>query len=155
MPTSLLRPAAPMRRFATCYSKIRPESRGRWDRGEPFMAEIKFVSPVTLRDLLGPFGRVDHLEADLQQSEILAFPPFIDLLHDEVRRGSGPTAPKVHSALHDSFISRGWEIVFSFAPNTGQETVLGAFNANDCSLTVLNPNLQSIGYGEPLAPAIG
>ena len=42
--------------------------------------EIKYVSSITLRDVLGPFDLVDYLESDIQESEILVFPPFIDLL---------------------------------------------------------------------------
>src|SRR5437870_5719641 len=39
------------------------------------LAEIKLMSSITLRELLGPFERVDYLESDIQQSEILVFPP--------------------------------------------------------------------------------
>jgi len=48
--------------------------------GMPYMTEVKVVSAVTLEDLLGPFGRVDFIEADIQQSEIVVFPPFVDAL---------------------------------------------------------------------------
>ena len=50
------------------------------------MAEIKLVSAVTLRDVLAPFELVDYLDFDIQQSEIIVFPPFLDLLKRKVRR---------------------------------------------------------------------
>ncbi len=54
--------------------------------GLPQMTEIKFVSAITLADLLTPFDRVDFVEADIQQSEIVVFPPFMDALRKKVRR---------------------------------------------------------------------
>ena len=53
--------------------------------GHDFKAEIKLISSITLNELLGPFDMVDYLESDIQQSEILVFPPFIDLLRRKVR----------------------------------------------------------------------
>lgn len=110
--------------------------------GEAFMAEIKLVSAVTLRELLGPFDRVDYLEADIQQSEILVFPPFVDLLRKKVKRiHIGTHGANVHWSLHDLFMTTGWEIVFSFEPNARHETALGSFATNDGVLTVRNPDL--------------
>lgn len=110
--------------------------------GTDLMAEIKLVSAVTLRELLGPFEVVDYLEADIQQSEILVFPPFIDLLGKKVRRiHLGTHGADVHWALHDLFMTKGWEIVFSFEPNAKHDTALGSFEANDGILTVRNPDL--------------
>jgi hypothetical protein len=57
-----------------------------YDLGAGFDAELKFVSAVTLRDVLMPFEHVDLLEADLQHSEIFVFPPFIDVLTSRARR---------------------------------------------------------------------
>ena len=112
--------------------------------GENFMAEIKMVSAITLRELLGPFERVDYLEADIQQSEIRVFPPFIDLLRKKVRRiHIGTHGKDVHWSLHDLFARTGWEIVFSFEPNATHETALGGFDTNDGVLTVLNPDLSA------------
>lgn len=110
--------------------------------GTKFTAEIKFVSSITLRDLLGPFDRVDYLEADIQQSEIIVFPPFIDLLKRKVRRiHIGTHGRDVHESLHRLFAEKGWEIVFSFAPNAKHETSLGTFETNDGVLTVKNLDL--------------
>ena len=110
--------------------------------GRNFMAEIKLVSPITLRELLAPFERVDYLEADIQQSEIIVFPPFIDLLRKKVRRiHIGTHGKDVHWTLHDLFADNGWEIVFSFEPNARHDTVLGSFETNDGVLTVVNPDL--------------
>lgn len=105
-------------------------------------AEIKLVSAVTLKDLLGPFDRVDYLESDIQQSEILVFPPFLDLLKNKVHRiHIGTHGKEVHWALHKLFEESGWEIVFSYEPNATHQSALGSFVTNDGVLTVLNPNL--------------
>lgn len=104
--------------------------------------EIRLVSAITLRELLGPFDRVDFLEADIQQSEIEVFPPYIDLLRRKVRRIQiGTHGQDVHWALHDLFAGNGWEIVFSFEPNAHHDTALGSFATNDGVLTVINPDL--------------
>jgi hypothetical protein len=106
-------------------------------------AEIKLVSCVTLGDLLGPFDKVDYIEADMQESEIRAFPPFLDLLRCKVRRLHIAThGDKVHADLHEMFASSGWEIVFSYEPDRTHSTPYGALNTNDGVLTVVNPDLQ-------------
>lgn len=110
--------------------------------GHNVMAEIKLISSITLNELLGPFEMVDLLESDIQQSEILVFPPFIDLLHRKVRRiHIGTHGEDVHWTLHDLFAKNGWEIIFSFKPNAKHETALGNFATNDGVLTVRNPDL--------------
>ncbi len=106
------------------------------------MAEIKLVSATTLADVLGPFDRVDYLESDIQQSEILVFPPFIDLLKRKVRRiHIGTHGKDVHRTLHGLFEQHGWEIVFSYEPNNKFDSPLGGFVTNDGVLTVVNPVL--------------
>lgn len=111
-------------------------------QGRNLMAEIKLVSSVTLGDLLGPFDKVDFVEADIQQSEILVFPPFIDLLKKKVRRiHIGTHGKEVHWSLHNMFAERDWEIVFSYEPDSMHESPLGAFSTNDGVLTVRNPDI--------------
>jgi FkbM family methyltransferase len=110
--------------------------------GRKLMAEVKLLSCVTLKDLISPFDRVDYLESDIQQSEILVFPPFIDLLRKKVRRILiGTHGKDVHRSLHDLFSKSGWEIVFSFEPNATHKSALGPFVTNDGVLTVTNPDL--------------
>ena len=110
--------------------------------GHNFKAEIKLISSITLNELLGPFEMVDLLESDIQQSEILVFPPFIDLLRRKVRRiHIGTHGEDVHATLHKLFAENGWEIVFSFMPNSKFESALGNFETNDGVLTVRNPDL--------------
>jgi len=105
-------------------------------------AEIKLVSCITIGDLLGPFDRVDYIEADMQESEIRAFPPFLDLLRRKVKRLHIAThGAKVHSDLHELFAANGWQIVFSYAPDSTHATPLGPLVTNDGVLTVVNPNL--------------
>jgi Methyltransferase FkbM domain len=110
--------------------------------GLDFKGEIKLVSSITLNELLGPFERVDYLESDIQQSEILVFPPFIEVLRKKVRRiHIGTHGGDVHAALHELFAENGWEIVFSYPPNARHESALGSFETNDGVLTVRNPHL--------------
>jgi hypothetical protein len=108
--------------------------------GRNFLADIKLVSAVTLNDILGPFDRVDYLEADIQQSEIIVFPPFIDLLKRKVRRiHLGTHGNEVHRSLHNLFVEGGWDVVFSYEPDSTHESALGTFKTNDGVLTVRNP----------------
>ncbi|MHB1446810.1 MAG: hypothetical protein ACYCZV_14315 [Acidimicrobiales bacterium] len=108
--------------------------------GEELWAEIRLASSLTLPDLLGPFDFIDYIEADMQQSEILVFPPHIPLLTKKVRRVHiGTHGGDVHDTLHRLFSEAGWEIIFSFAPNSDFDTELGRFSTNDGVLTVRNP----------------
>ena len=115
--------------------------------GHNFMAEIKLVGAVTLEDLLGPFERVDYLEADMQQSEILVIPPFIDLLKRKVHR--------IHIGTHAQG-STTWRCIGSSSNRAGRScsatsrmgrirSELGTFATNDGVLTVLNPDLRRSG----------
>jgi hypothetical protein len=109
---------------------------------EIFEAEIKYVSAVTLSDVLGPFDLVDYLESDIQESEILVFPPFMGLLKRKVRRVHiGTHGMAVHRTLHDMFSREGWQVVFSYEPESVHETVLGTFRTQDGVLTLRNPGL--------------
>jgi hypothetical protein len=110
--------------------------------GRNAIAEIKLMSCVTLKDLISPFDVVDYLESDIQQSEIVVFPPFIDLLRRKVRRILiGTHGIDAHHSLHQLFADQGWEIVFSFEPNATHNSALGQFVTNDGILTVRNPDL--------------
>ena len=110
--------------------------------GRNAKAEIKLLSCVTLKDLISPFDVVDFLESDIQQSEIIVFPPFIDLLRRKVRRILiGTHGEDVHATLHKLFAEKGWEIVFSYKPNSTHDSALGRFVTNDGVLTVRNPDL--------------
>ena len=108
----------------------------------PYVNELAFVSAISLRELLGPFGFIDYLEADLQQSEIQVFPPFIEQLTKKVRRiHLGTHGRDTHDALQHLFEGYGWEVIFSYAPETCFKTPLGEFETNDGVLTVRNGNL--------------
>jgi hypothetical protein len=115
---------------------------GKSAKGDPLQAEVKYVGATTLNLLLGPFARVDYLEADIQQSETRAFPPFVDLLKRKVRRiHIGTHGRDAHWMLHDLFAGNGWDIVFSYEPDATHQTALGTFTTTDGILTVHNPNL--------------
>ena len=110
--------------------------------GEEFVAEIGFVSAVTLADILGPLGRVDLLEADIQQSEVLVFPSFMPHLKRKVRRVHiGTHGDAAHDLLVDLFSRNGWRIVFDYGPDRLHETAFGAFRTSDGILTALNMDL--------------
>ncbi len=110
--------------------------------GQDFPGEIKLVSAVTLKHILDPFEVVDLVESDIQQSEIVVFPPFIDLLKRKVRRiHIGTHGAAVHETLRRLFEKNDWEIVFDFSPNETHETALGSFSTNDGVLTVHNTDL--------------
>jgi hypothetical protein len=109
--------------------------------GKNFSSEIKLVSTVTLQDVLGPLDRVDLLESDIQQSEMIVYPPFRHLLKRKVHRVHiGTHGREVHRMLHQMFAEDGWEIVFSFEPDTVHRTDVGSFQTNDGVLSVLNPS---------------
>lgn len=113
--------------------------------GHDLPAEIELVSSITLRHLLGPFDVVDYIESDIQQSEILVFPPHMDLLKKKVRRiHIGTHGVEVHAELLRLFVAGGWEIVFDFAPNSNFSSALGRFSTNDGVLTVRNPSLFAV-----------
>ena len=110
--------------------------------GESFPAEIKMVSAVTLQDILSPIDIVDYVESDIQQSEILVFPPFMGLMKKKVRRVHiGTHGVEAHNALLQLFKRDGWDIVFNYDPNSKFTSALGDFTTNDGVLTVVNPDL--------------
>lgn len=111
-------------------------------KGKNLLGEIRLVSTITLQDLLGPLERVDLLESDLQTSEILVFPPFRPLLKRKVHRiHIGTHGQDIHRSLLQMFIDDGWEIVFSYEPESVHETALGTFAVNDGILSLRNPDV--------------
>lgn len=110
--------------------------------GTDLQAELKFLSAVTLADVLGPFDFINYLESDIQQSEIIVFPPAIELLSRKVRWVHlGTHGTDVHNTLRDMFVAHGWDLVFDYAPNRTFQTEFGTFATNDGVLTVVNPKL--------------
>jgi len=110
--------------------------------GAQFEAEIKLMSAVTLTDITAPFDVVDYLESDIQQSEIIVFPPFMDVVTRKVRRVHiGTHGGYVHEELAQLFRQYGWDIVFDYMPNSEFETPLGRFTTNDGVLSAVNPRL--------------
>ena len=111
--------------------------------GPQLHAEIKIISAITLKELLGPFDVVDYLESDIQQSEILVFPPFIDLLRKKVRRIHIGTHGAETSTMPCTSCSRIMAGTSSSAMRPTPCTILplGKFETNDGILTVRNPDL--------------
>jgi len=110
--------------------------------GYNFKGEIRLISAITLKEVLSPFEFVDYLESDIQQSEIVVFPPFLNLLRKKVRRiHIGTHGLDVHRELYEQFAKSGWTVVFNFEPNASFTSQLGSFSTNDGVLTVRNPDL--------------
>jgi hypothetical protein len=110
--------------------------------GSNMNAEITVMSAVTLADVLAPFEMVDFLEVDIQQSEVIVFPPYMDLVTRKVRRVHiGTHGMDAHLLMVQLFRSRGWEVVFDFAPNGSYETSIGKFDTNDGVFSAVNPRL--------------
>jgi hypothetical protein len=110
--------------------------------GEEEPARMKLVSSVTVKDLIDPFDLVDYLEADIQQSEVLVFPAFIDDLREKVRRiHIGTHGAYNHQMLRKLFTDSGWEVVFDYGPDGKYDSPLGQFETCDGVLTVRNPDL--------------
>jgi FkbM family methyltransferase len=111
--------------------------------GLGYSAEIKFVSAVTLRDVLSPFDRVDLLEVDIQQSEVDVIAPCMDIVKRKVRRvHAGTHGREVHAALRALFSAAGWEIIFDYTPDSRHVTEGGPPNIGDGILTARNPALD-------------
>lgn len=113
-----------------------------YDLGAGFDSEVKFVSAVTLRDLVTPFDHVDLLEADMQHSEIDVFPPFIDVLTPKTRRiHVGTHGSEAHDLVRALLLEAGWELVFDYAPKTHHVTEHGPLELIDGVLSARNPAL--------------
>jgi len=110
--------------------------------GRNFGTEIKTVSSITLPDVLGPFDVVDYLEADMQQSEIVVFPPYMEILKQRVRRiHIGTHGGDVHAEIAGLLRRDGWSIIFDYAPDSEFDTPLGRFSLDDGVLSAVNGNL--------------
>jgi hypothetical protein len=111
--------------------------------GGHFRTHVEFVSAVTLADVLGPFDTVDLLESDIQQSEIVVFPPTMPLVKRKVKRVHiGTHGADVHEKLLQDFVEYGFEIVIDLKPNTHHETEWGSFDINDGILIAKNSRLR-------------
>ena len=109
-------------------------------------AVVKYVSAITLAELLAPFDHVDLLASDIQPSEAVVFPPFLSLLKAKVRRlHIGTHSRTAHASLHHLFAHAGWEIVFSYEPSSAHDSELGRFKTSDGILTLRNPDLTAPG----------
>jgi hypothetical protein len=111
------------------------------DLGAGLSGEIKFISAVTLRDVLTPLDRVDLLEVDIQRSEAEIFPPAMELVNRKVRRVHvGTHGGDVHDLLRALFAEAGWDIVFDYGPGKHM-TPRGPLELGDGILTAQNPAL--------------
>src|SRR5262249_40587315 len=112
------------------------------DPDHDFTAGIKFVSAITLAEMLGPFERVDLLDSDIQQAESIVFPPAMECIVAKVRRVHiGTHGSEVHAALLHEFVDRDFEIVFNLLPTTEYRTAWGDFTTQVGVITALNPRL--------------
>ena len=110
--------------------------------GTTFNSEIQILSGMDLNFLLEAFDYVDFIESDLQQSEIIVLPPSRKKLKEKVKRiHIGTHGKDVHKELHKMFEKDGWQIEFSFEPNSINHTQYGKFTLNDGVLTLVNNQL--------------
>jgi len=108
--------------------------------GLGYMGELKFVSALTLRDVLSPFERIDLLEVDIQRSELDVIAPCFDIVNRKVRRVHiGTHGRDVHAALRALFSNAGWQMVFDYAPDNSHQTARGVLQLGDGILTARNP----------------
>ena len=111
--------------------------------GTDFHGRIKFVSAVTLADVLAPLDRVDLLESDIQQAEEVVFPPAMDAIKEKVKRVHiGTHGRDVHDMLLQEFARRRFEIIFNYEPDTHHDTAWGSFNICDGIITARNLDLR-------------
>ena len=110
--------------------------------GLGYEGELKFVSAVTLRDVLAPFERVDLLEVDIQQAEVQVIAPCMHAVNRKVRRVHiGTHGREVHDTLRHLFAAAAWEIVFDYGPDTRHMTERGPLTIGDGILTARNPKV--------------
>ena len=110
-----------------------PEARG----------ELRFVSSVTVADVLGPLPFVDYLEIDMQQAEEWTLPPARQLLKRKVRIVHlGTHGQSLHRDMVDMFAADGWDVLVDLAPGTKFDTPEGAFTTCDGVVTAYNPALE-------------
>jgi FkbM family methyltransferase len=108
--------------------------------GAGYIGELKFVSALTLRDVLSPFDRIDLLEVDIQRSELDVIAPCFDTVNRKVRRVHiGTHGRDIHAALRALFANAGWQIVFDYAPDSSHKTTRGVLELGDGILTARNP----------------
>jgi len=110
-----------------------PEARG----------ELRFVSTVTVADVLRPLPFVDYLEIDMQQAEEWTLPPARELLKRRVRLVHlGTHGGGVHRDMAEMFAADGWDVLADLTPETNFDTPDGAFTTGDGVLIAYNPLLQ-------------
>jgi FkbM family methyltransferase len=108
--------------------------------GLGYTGELKFVSALTLRDVLSPFERIDLLEVDIQRSELDVIAPAFDIVNRKVRRVHvGTHGRDIHAALRALFSDAGWQIVFDYPPDSRHKTERGVLELGDGILTARNP----------------
>ena len=111
--------------------------------GTDFHGRIKFVSAVTLADVLAPLDRVDLLESDIQQAEQVVLPAAMDVIKEKVKRVHiGTHGGNVHDMLLQEFARRRFEIIFNYEPDTHHDTAWGSFNICDGIITARNLDLR-------------
>lgn len=111
-----------------------PEARG----------ELRFVSTVSVADVLGPLPFVDYLEIDIQQSEEWSLPPAREILKHKVRfLHLGTHGMALHRNMVDMFAADGWDVLVDLLPGTRFSTPDGPFTTCDGVLTAYNPTLEN------------
>ncbi len=105
------------------------------------MAEIKLMSCVTLKDLIGLFDIVDYIESDISNPRFwCSFPTSTYCASESAAFKSARTEGRPSGAPRP--VRKQWrQIVFRFEPNGAYDGRSGKFVTNDGTLIVKNPDL--------------
>jgi len=103
----------------------------------------KFVSAITLRDILLPRNQVDYVDMDIQGAELQVLENEIDLIDEKVKRiHIGTHGKDIHKELINLFEHRGWQILIQAPPNGQYSTQWGEFKTGDGILSMFNQKMK-------------
>jgi hypothetical protein len=104
---------------------------------------VDFTSGVKVEALLAPLDAVDLMDVDIQNAEAAVIPDAMPALAGKVRRlHIGTHTHAIHGELELRLAQAGWEIVFTYPPDSLITTPYGEFTTSDGILTVLNRRLS-------------
>jgi len=107
--------------------------------GSQYLTVVELISAVTLENILAPLHHVDLLEADMQCSEAVVFPPSMETIKRKVKLlHVGTHGADIHTMLLREFVNHGFEIIFDYKPFTHHDTLWGSFDVNDGIITARN-----------------
>jgi hypothetical protein len=102
------------------------------------------VRTVTLEEVIGDIRYIDLIDMDIQNAEKEVVPANMTLMTKRIRRAYVETHwPETHDICEWAFREAGWQIKYSYAPNTTVETKLGPVEfGGSGSLAAINPKAK-------------